>query len=72
MITTNFSIYLNKELKLNKNKKNKDFNKLNFINLLYTQYPSFNFCITEDDKELSSFLQYTRFFLRAPILIFFF
>ena len=34
MIIINFSIYFNKEFKLNKNKKNKDLNKLNFINLL--------------------------------------
>ena len=30
-IINNFSIYLNKELKLNKNKKNKDLRKLNFM-----------------------------------------
>jgi len=61
MIVKIFSIYLKREFKLNKNKKSKDFKKLNFINLLYTKYPSFTFCMIEDDKELSNFLQTDKF-----------
>ena len=48
-----------KDFKIYKDSE-KCIKKLNFICLLYTLYPSNNFCKIELERELSNFLQYDK------------